>query len=130
MAKITSKNTKLESVLREMVRDVIFEELTSGFDSPMGHDSWKTRTPDDPNLPFFEPEDQEDMYGEPPMDAMTAHLEPGPVADPEANMNPINREKMIDSLLDMEFQESSTKSIPVGAIREMIRSSVRKHMKK
>lgn len=132
MAKITTKDTQLENVLREMVRDVIFEELTEIMGDLVGHDEWKTRTPDDPNMPYHEPEDMENQYGEmpAPMDAMTAHMEPGPTVDPELGMNPAEREQMINSLLDMEFQESARKSIPLQVVREMIRESVRKHMKK
>lgn len=124
MAKITTKETHLESVLREMVRDVITEELSEMMGDLAGYDSWKTRTPDDPSMPYNEPEDMDE-----PHDAMAAHMEPGPMDDPELEMDPANRERMIDALLGMEFQESATKSIPVATLREMIRESVRRHMK-
>lgn len=124
MAKITTKSTHLESVLREMVRDVITEELAEMVGDFAGYDNWKTRTPDDPSMPYFEPEDMDE-----PHDAMSAHMEPGPAEDPELGMDPVNREKMIDALLGMEFQESATKSIPVATLREMIRESVRRHMR-
>lgn len=124
MAKVTTKETQLEGVLREMVRDVIFEELTETMDGPVGYDNWKTRSPDDPDMPYHEPEDMEPHH-----DAMMAHMQPGPEVDPELEMSPADREQMISALLDMEFQESAKKTIPVAAIREMIRESVRRHMK-
>lgn len=113
MAKVSNK-LNLEQVLREMVQDVIFEELVTEFKPGLAV----------PPGEFFEPEDRE---AEEEVWAQRHGMEP---RDPELDMDPIDKELMMNSLLDLEFQEEPTKSIPMPVVREMIRESVRKALRK
>lgn len=113
MAKVANK-LNLEQILREMVQDVIFEELVKEFKPGLAVH------PDD----YIEPEDRE---GE---EDFWAHRHEMMPRDPELDMNPIDKELMMNSLLDLEFQEEPTKTIPIPVVREMIRESVKKTLGK
>lgn len=107
MAKIATEKMKLENVLREMVRDVILEELISNF---------KPGNLEVPTEEYFEPEDRED---EEEFWASRHELEP----------QIPSREEMLDAMLELEFQQEK-KSVAMPVLREMIRESVRRIMVK
>lgn len=116
MAKVATKKLNLEQVLREMVREIIFEELLAEYRPGLGV----------PTEQFYEPEDrenEEEWWANRHQEGLPQNH------DPELDMDPIDKELMMNSLLDLEFQEGQ-KSIPVPVVREMIRESVKSALRK
>lgn len=124
MAKVIKEEKNLENVLREMVRDVITEELTETTLSRLGYDEWLQNAPSPDEQTYGRHEDVPTDPGEYPEDGYDETM-----VDPEDEMDPQTKENLINSLLDLEFQESATKSIPVASLKEMIRKSVKKHLR-
>jgi len=130
MAKITKKEVSFEEVIRDMTHQVIAEELLREgyYGLPGDFDAWKTRTEmDEPGWPgpeYQQPEDPEEV-------AFLQQYEDDPkyLEEPGAEMDPLDRELMMNSLLDMEMTEGTAKKIPLGVLRRLIRESVRNQIK-
>jgi hypothetical protein len=132
MAKLNEQQVVLEEFLREKIREAIVEEM-------MSLAEWDPHEWDEDPASFgpehgqsrMDPEEGEMVWSEPHRQWMDRHSWDSTHAhdpsDPELQMDPRDRQGMIDSLLSMEFDEN--KKIHMEHINRMIKENVKKYMK-
>lgn len=128
MAKYNKENIQLETFLREKIREIVAEEIISLSEMIGDEPRHGQQAVDDSGHPVYWNAPEQKWVDADTWDAHPGNVEPeiyGPEdPDPELSMDPEDRKRMIDSLLNMEFEEN--KQVHMEHLTKMIRESVRR----
>lgn len=142
MAKLNQKAIQLESFLRERIRKAIAEQMSTMTEwVPGGDESAENFPPEHGEIKVDDDSGEILMWSAPEgkwvnADGLTGEVDvngqPMPQSfpedpDPEDAMDPENKQRMLDSMLSMEFDEN--KQIQMEHLNKMIKESVRRHLK-